>query len=210
MRKWGVGLLLLALILALFPVPSYATGFNQGYPEGVLDIDVTPQGLAPMQTVKVKVRGEKEARPKVVWVQSDGPEWTATYTGGPKTTLTNGSGDSAVPKKERTDFILDMRDYAPESMKDQRENAFPISEIKNLEISDMAWKAVGDTYTPAVAGGNPEFQAGTMTANIKVYTGYPLNYNLKTKFGTRADGANKYTAEYYIPMDVKYEGYVCS
>lgn len=49
-----------------------------------------------------------------------------------------------------------------------------------------------------------------MTANIKVYTGYPLNYNLKTKFGTRADGANKYTAEYYIPMDVKYEGYVCS
>jgi hypothetical protein len=208
MKKWGVGLLLLALILALFPVPSYATGFNQGYPEGVLDIDVTPQGLAPMQTVKVKVRGEKEARPKVVWVQSDGPEWTATYTGGPKTTLTNGSGDSAVPKKERTDFILDMRDYAPESMKDQRENAFPISEIKNLEISDMAWKAVGATYTPAVAGGNPEFQAGTMTANIKVYTGYPLNYNLKTKFGTRADGANKYTAEYYIPMDVKYEGYV--
>jgi hypothetical protein len=70
MRKWGVGLLVLALILALFPNPSYATGFNQGYPEGVQDIDVTPQGLAPMQTVKVKVRGEKVAQPKVVWVQS--------------------------------------------------------------------------------------------------------------------------------------------
>lgn len=175
MKKWGLSLLLLALLVAQFPIPSYATGFIQGYPTEAV---ATPQGPASMQTVKVKVKvkGEKEAKPKVIWVKSDGPIWTATWYGGSETTGTTGSGVSAVPNKKRTDFILDMSVYGPDLMKDSTDNEFTKSEIKNFAISDMKWVSAKN-YTPAITGEDPEFQVGTMTANIKVYTGYDMKIN---------------------------------
>ncbi|KTD85743.1 hypothetical protein [Paenibacillus etheri] len=183
MKKWGISFLLIALLVAQFPVSSYAIGFfKYGYPP---DAVVTPQGPAPMQTLKVKVTGKKEATPMIIWVQTDGPNWKATWEGGSEITDTTGSGVSAVPNKKRTDFILDMSVYAPDLMEDSKHNEFTKSEIKSFGISDMKWISA-NSYTPAITGEDPEFQVGTLTANIKVYTGYDdedkLIYNDKPEF----------------------------
>ncbi|MOA67784.1 hypothetical protein D3C78_1951070 [compost metagenome] len=61
-------------------------------------------------------------------------------------------------------------------MKDFTDNEFTKSEIKNFAISDMKWVSAKN-YTPAITGEDPEFQVGTMTANIKVYTGYDMKIN---------------------------------
>lgn len=152
MSKWGFSLLSLVLLFIKFPSSSYATG-SQNYPEGV----VTPDGPAQMQTFKINVTGSKEAKPKVIWVQSDGPLWKATWEGGFAETGTElNEKNETVPKKKRTDFILNMNDYAPNSMQDSKGTGYPRDDIKNFAISKMSWINVA-TYKPAETLKDPEF-----------------------------------------------------
>lgn len=203
MKKWRTGFLLSILCIAPFSNYSYAAFLN-GYPtEG---IEVTPDGPAQMQTLKVEVRGQAEARPKIVWVQSDTDIWTATFDNGTRVeTGTQGSGKAAVPLQKRTDFELDMTNYAPASMTDSLSNSFSRTQVKELAIEDMVWTKA-KSYDPVDS--KPTFQAGSIKATIKVSTGYPLDYSDKYKYATRYDGADKFMAEYYIPMLVNYKGYV--
>ncbi|WP_218619001.1 DUF5704 domain-containing protein [Paenibacillus sp. P32E] len=96
-----------------------------------------------------------------------------------------------------------MKVYAPESMKDSKNTAYPSDDIKNFAISKMRWVNV-NSYEPAEASKDPEFQVGTMIANIMVNTGYEKKYNSRDEYA----GTGKYMAEYHIPMMVDYEGYV--
>lgn len=89
----------LVLILSIAPFSSYSyAAFSNGYP--VEKIEVTPNGPAQMQTIKVEVKGEDVARPKVVWVQSDTDIWTATFDNGTRVeTGTHNGGANAEPLK---------------------------------------------------------------------------------------------------------------
>ncbi|GJM75349.1 hypothetical protein HMSSN036_75650 [Paenibacillus macerans] len=195
----------LVLILSIAPFSSYSyAAFSNGYP--VEKIEVTPNGPAQMQTIKVEVKGEDVARPKVVWVQSDTDIWTATFDNGTRVeTGTHNGGANAEPLKKRTDFGLDMTNYAPSSMTDSLNNTFSKAYVKDLAIEDMKWRTEL-SYEPV--GSKPLFQSGSTKATIKVSTGYPLEYSLRYKYSTRYDGADKFMAEYYIPMLVNYKGYV--
>lgn len=196
-------LLVFLLILSTFPNQSKAAFIN-GYPSD--NIEVTPNGPAQMQQIKVLVKGSDVARPKIIWVQTDTDIWAATFDNGTRVeTGTHSSGQSAVPLKKRTDFELNMEVYAPDLMEDSLKNTFSKTYIRDLQIEDMEWRE-SDSYEPI--GSKPGFNAGSTTATIKVSTGYPLNYSDKYRYATRADGADKYMAEYYIPMFVNYKGYV--
>lgn len=202
MKKWSVGFLLLTLFVVPWNVANAA--FENGYPaEG---IEISPAGPAQMQTVKVELDGETDALPKIVWVQSDTDIWTATFADGTSVeTGTHGKGSSAVPLKKRIDFTLDLSPYTPESMQDVLGNKFLKSFIRDLSIKDMEWTDE-KSYEPV--GTKPVFQQGSLNATIKVSTGYPLEYTNKYKYATRYDGEDKFMAEYYIPMFVKFKGYV--
>ncbi|GIP08683.1 hypothetical protein J1TS5_08530 [Paenibacillus macerans] len=203
MKKWIAVFLALILFTAPFSNYSYAA-FQNGYP--TVGIEVTPAGAAQMQTVKVEVTGKADALPKVVWVQSDTDIWAATFDDGTRAeTGTFGSGKNAVPLEKRTDFKLDMTNYAPGSMTDTLSNSFSKAYVKELEIEDMEW-VDEKSYTPF--GAKPSFQPGSITATIGVSTGHPLEYSKHYKYSTRYDGADKFMAEYYIPMLVNYKGYV--
>lgn len=196
-------LLVFLLILSTFPNQSKAAFIN-GYPSD--NIEVTPNGPAQMQQIKVLVKGSDVARPKIIWVQTDTDIWAATFDNGTRVeTGTHSSGQSAVPLKKRTDFELNMEVYAPDLMEDSLKNTFSKTYIRDLQIEDMEWRE-SDSYEPI--GSKPGFNAGSTTATIKVSTGYPLNYSDKYRYATRADGADKFMAEYYIPMFVNYKGYV--
>ena len=163
-------------------------------------------GPAQVQTIKVEVKGQDVARPKVVWVQSDTDIWKATFGDGTQVeTGTFSSGADALPLKRRTDFKLDMTSYAPDSMRDNIKNPFSKAYVKGLEIDGMEWTKEL-SYEPI--GDKPLFQKGSIMATIKASTGYPLDYSKKYKYNTRYDGADKFMAEYYIPMLVHYKGYV--
>lgn len=140
-----------------------------------------------------------------MWVQSDTEIWRATFGNTSVETGTFGSGESALPLRKRTEEKLDMTTYAPQSMKDSIGNAFIRSYVRDLFIENMEWNSV-PYYEPI--GTKPEYDRGSITATIKVYTGHPLDVTDKHRYSTRADGAPKFMAEYYIPMDVNYTGYV--
>ncbi len=159
-----------------------------------------------MQSIKVEVRGEALARPKVMWVQTDSEIWKATFANITVETGTYSSGVNALPLKKQTDEKLDMTIYAPDSMQDNLGNAFLRSYVKELVIEEMGWREQNTSYEPI--GSKPFFNRGQIIASVKVYTGYPLIASQKYQYSIRADGAPKFIVEYYIPMDVFYTGYV--
>lgn len=202
MKKVQLGFLIFTLLSSIYSSLTYAA-FDNGYPTG--DIEISPQGPVYMQTVKVEVIGQDDARPKVVWVQSDTDIWNASFDGGTAQTGTYSSGTGALPREKRTDFNLDMTPYAPDSLKDSLNNRFNRNYVKELMITDMDWK---DAASYIGVGTKPVYQLGTTIANIKVSTGYPLTATNKWQFADRYDGAPKYMAEYYIPISVSFKGYV--
>lgn len=202
MKKFLAALFTLFLYFAVFPNFLFSAGFENGYPASV---EVTPNGPVNLQTIKVVVKGEAPATPKVVWVQSDTEIWRATFGNTSVETGTFGSGENALPLRKRTEEKLDMTTYAPQSMKDSIGNAFIRSYVRDLFIENMEWNSV-PYYEPI--GTKPEYDRGSITATIKVYTGHPLDVTDKHRYSTRADGAPKFIVEYYIPMDVFYTGYV--
>lgn len=204
MRRWSVVPLISFLFVSVFSLPLYADGFSNGYP--ATGIEVIPDEPVYLQTIKVGVKGEAPARPKVVWVQTDTSIWRATYGNTKIETGTYGSGDYALPLKKQTEEILDMTQYAPDSMQDILGNIFLKSHVRELSIAEMVWRLQDNSYEPI--GNNPEFNQGEITARVRVFTGHPLVETLKYQYSIRPDGAPKFIAEYYIPMDVKYTGYV--
>jgi hypothetical protein len=192
-----------SILCLIHPIETNAS-FTNGYPS--TGIEITPDGPTQMQSIKVEVKGQDTARPKIIWVQGDTDIWTASFDNGTRIeTGTHGNGANAMPLKRQTNFDLNMTNYAPDSMKDGINNSFLKGYVKDLEIEDMVWIREA-SYEPI--GSKPIFQPGSTTATIKVSTGYPLDYSNKYKYATRADGADKFMAEYYIPMLVNYKGYV--
>ncbi len=202
MKRWICSLVIISLFLSTFPHFSKAA-FNNGYPTA--GIEVSPAGPSYMQTLKARVTGRAEAKPKVVWVQSDGTRWSADFGSVVVSTETFKKGWDALPITQPTSEIIDMTVYAPASMQDNNGNPFRKQYIKDLGIEDMDW-TTAKSYKPI--GAKPEFKKGEKTANIKVFTGHEQEYTDKYKYSTRPDGNPKFIVEYWIPMDVNFTGHI--
>ncbi|MGF7045964.1 hypothetical protein J2T13_000426 [Paenibacillus sp. DS2015] len=204
MRKWTIISILIILFFVQIPNLSYAD-FSHGYPPDE-EIEVSPEGPVSMQTLKATVKGISQPRPKVVWVQSDTDIWSATFDDGTRiVTGTLGSGASAYPLYQRTDFTLNVEQYAPSTMRDSLDNPFQKEFIRELGIEDMEWK---DEPSYDAVDDKPEFVVGNMDAIIRVYTGNEKRENDKIAYGTRPDRSPKFTVHYFLPMLIKYSGYV--
>lgn len=198
MKKWISSFVILILLLNIIPGFSDAA-FEKGYPTS--GYKISPPSY--MQTLEVDVTGKAEARPKVVWVQSDTDEWSATFQNQIITTTTVGKGWDAVPKSKQTTEKLDMTVYAPSSMLDDTGNPYMKQYIRNLGIEEMEWKRE-DSYEPV--GTQPDYKKGEKTANITVITGSDQKYTDKIQYSTRPDRQPKFTAHYWIYMDVTFKG----
>jgi hypothetical protein len=205
MRRWSIGSILIIVFFIYNPKIIQAIDITNYPAEG---IKITPaQGPVSMQTVEIEVTGNKRALPKIVWVQEDTGLWRATFSAGPKTTDTAyDSSRKKYPAKKRTDFVLDMRPYAPEVMKDKSNNPYPPSLLsiqQSLEITDMSWASPSSSYEKHTP--KPEYRQGSLIANISVSTGYPLEATKWEPYTPNGVTPVKYKADYYIPMDVYFK-----
>ncbi|WP_017687494.1 hypothetical protein [Paenibacillus sp. PAMC 26794] len=222
-KKWTVLSLLVIFLIYSFGVMSIKTyaSFKNGYPDK--DIEVKPSGLARgKQTIKVKVTGKANPRPKTIWTQGDFKIWQATSEKyGRVETNTYSSKLDALPLKLPSDkFVKDeinTKNYVPDSLQDKPTgNKFKRDHVTDIEIDDIKYNTIDETYS-IKPGSKPAYKKGSLLVTIETRTGTDsvdpddvadYQWEKKTPYGTRQDGDPKYQVEYYTPLEIDYSGYV--
>ncbi|WP_082423289.1 DUF5704 domain-containing protein [Paenibacillus dakarensis] len=172
---------------------------------------IIPENLAyKKQKIQVNVQGRAKPQGDIIWTQGDKEIWAATRINEygieeRVETGTHGSGEKAEPLKGMVRNRIDSRDYAPSSLLDKNINAYKRQYVKNLGIDDIRYI---DAKSYERKGEKPDFEKGSVFANLWTWTGWDLEYTSKIKYGNRPDKAPKYIAHYYIPLEIDYSGYV--
>ncbi|PYE41846.1 hypothetical protein HUB98_15675 [Paenibacillus barcinonensis] len=170
--------LVVILLTAFFGFTSdkVFANFRLGYPSE--DIEVRPPGLAKgKQTIKVKLKGHAQPRPKTVWTQTDTEIWKATSSKyGTVTTNTFGSGEGAFPLKLTDTTVkdeIDTRNYVPESLTDKKQNPFISKYVQDIVIDDIKYNTgTGSNQTYGIfPGAKPNFRKGSFLVTIETMTG---------------------------------------
>ncbi|WP_411347951.1 DUF5704 domain-containing protein [Paenibacillus sp. WLX2291] len=185
------------------------------------DAVVSPKGPSKVQTIEIPLTGEADPRPKVIWVQTDGEEWTASRNDGYDnyTTGTHGEKNDTYPLAEIVKNKITAEQYPPKSMVDANRKPYNQKYISDLGFEKIEFnkqfaydiksnEKTEDKRFYYYGGKSIEYEKGAIFAIIYAETGYPYIPQGEYKYSTRADGYDKRKVEYYTPLQIQYTGHV--